>query len=57
MVGILNRRISTKAGIIILFLIAAFVGSTIIRQYKKIMEMRFEAMETEVFEKPVEGDL
>jgi hypothetical protein len=52
MFAIINRRISTKTGIIVLLLVAAFVGSMIIRQYKNLMEKRFEVIEKEIFEQP-----
>jgi len=56
MLEILNRKISTPLGIIILLLVATFVGGMIIRQYKKVMEIRLESIEIEVFGEPLDKD-
>lgn len=54
MLDILNKKISTWAGIITLLLIASFVGVLIIRQYQKVIEIRFETIELQVLEKSKE---
>lgn len=45
MLKILNKKISTEAGVIVLLLVAAFAGWVIIKEYKKVMEMRFVPLE------------
>jgi len=47
MSGFLNRKISTKIGIIVLLLIGGFFGWLIIREYKELMEMRLPVLEAE----------
>ena len=45
MLKILNKKISTEVGIIVLLLVATFAGWVILKEYKKIMEMRFAPLE------------
>lgn len=50
MIGVLNRKISTEIGIIVLLLISMFVGWMILRQYKEIVKIRFGPIKTEILE-------
>jgi len=45
LLDILNIKISTKVGIIVLLLIATLAGWIMIYQYKKFMDMRFTPLE------------
>jgi len=45
MLGFLDTRVSTLAGIIILLLITGAVGAMIFYQLHQIMSIRFSAME------------
>ncbi len=49
--GLLNKKISTPVGVIILLAIVLFVGWLIIRQYEKLVEVRIDYIETEAFGK------
>lgn len=54
MLGLLNRKISTSVGLIIVILFAILVSGVIIRQYRELMEIKFEKLELEPFEKSLE---
>lgn len=45
MLGILNKRITTKTGIIVLVLVASFVGWLMVREYVELMEIRYAPLE------------
>lgn len=45
MSGILNKRITTKTGIIVLLLVASFTGWLMIREYIEFIEVRYAPLE------------
>ncbi len=49
--GLLNKKISTPVGVIILLVLVLFVGWMIIRQYEKLVEARIDYIEIEAFGK------
>lgn len=49
--GLLNKKVSTPVGVIILLAIVLFVGWMIIRQYEKLVEVRINYIEIEAFGK------
>lgn len=50
MSGILDRKISTGTGLIVVFIFAFFCGYIMISKYQKLMQMRFEQIEIEIGE-------
>ncbi len=51
MLGVLNKKVSTPVGIIVLLLVASFVGWMILNEYRKVVETRYEMIEISAFEK------
>jgi len=45
MLGFLNTKVSTLAGIIILLLITGAIGAMIFHEFHQIISIRFEVME------------
>ena len=43
--NILNKKVSTPIGFIVLFSVTFLVGWLILNQYKKVVETRFEMIE------------
>jgi hypothetical protein len=45
MLDILNKRITTKTGIIVLVLVASFTGWLMVKEYVEFMEIRYAPLE------------
>jgi len=45
LINLLNKKISTPVGFIVLFSITFLIGWLILSQYKKVVETRFEMIE------------
>jgi len=41
MLNVLNKRITTKTGIIVLLLVASFAGWLMVKEYTEFMEIRY----------------
>lgn len=48
MVSILDRKVSTGTGLAVIFIVAVFFGYIMIDKYQKLMQMRFEQINTEL---------